>query len=238
MFNQIGGLNAIGAPLSPNQIGGENFIRHIGNDKLIFDFHEGSGTVCYDKSHCGNNGTLINPTDITWKRNELQFGGTSGYVETIQNLGVSGASPWFIGIWFKVVNNVQNGTIISIGIATDSNIFAPQQATDNDKFFLNYWSAENEVTATTGIDLRKGYNHIGISFDSTNIKLYINGGLFHTDPFPLNITNNPVRISGRPGGYDGQYGENIFKKVKIKNRVLSQIEIQQEYLANKFRGNN
>ncbi len=32
MFNQIGGLNSIGSPLSPDQIGGEDFIRHIGND--------------------------------------------------------------------------------------------------------------------------------------------------------------------------------------------------------------
>ncbi len=57
-MNSIGGLNAIGVPLSHNAIGGEPFIRHIGNDKLIFDFKEGSGTTIKDKSHCGNDGTF------------------------------------------------------------------------------------------------------------------------------------------------------------------------------------
>ena len=76
MFGQIGGLNAIGAPLLDNQIGGESFIRHIGNDKLLFDFHEGSGTTVHDKSHNNNNGTLgAGDAAPTWKRNSLYFDG-------------------------------------------------------------------------------------------------------------------------------------------------------------------
>ncbi len=77
MFGSIGNTSSgIGCPISSNQIGGENFIRHIGNDKLILDFHEGSGTTVYDKSHNGNNGTFgAGVKAPTWKRNSLYFDG-------------------------------------------------------------------------------------------------------------------------------------------------------------------
>lgn len=85
MFNQIGGLNAIGSPLPPDQIGGESFIRHIGNDKLIFDFHEGSGTTVHDKSGNGNDGTFgAGVKAPTWKRNSLYFDG-GDYIDLAAN---------------------------------------------------------------------------------------------------------------------------------------------------------
>ncbi len=55
--NSIGNGRGIGGALR-HALQGENFIRHIGNDKVIFDFHEGSGTTVKDKSHCGNDGAF------------------------------------------------------------------------------------------------------------------------------------------------------------------------------------
>ena len=76
MFNQIGNVNGIGAPLPPNQMGGENFIRHIGDDKLIFDFKSGNGTIVKDRSRESNNGTFgAGAAAPTWKRNGLYFDG-------------------------------------------------------------------------------------------------------------------------------------------------------------------
>ena len=89
MFGQIGGQQGTGGVI-PNSTGGENFIRHIGNDKLIFDFHEGSGTTVRDKSHNNNDGVFgAGAAAPTWKRNSLYFDG-GGYVDlTGINHGIS-----------------------------------------------------------------------------------------------------------------------------------------------------
>lgn len=88
-MNSIGGQCGIGIPLPNNQIGGENFIRHIGNDKLIFDFKEGSGTTVRDKSHCGNDGVF--PRDA--------IAGISEYPPAQSDTYVKATTKYSTGYW-------------------------------------------------------------------------------------------------------------------------------------------
>ena len=75
-MNSIGGNQGVGGPIPRNAIGGENFIRHIGNDKLIYDFKSGNGTTVKDRSREGNDGTFgAGAAAPTWKRNALYFDG-------------------------------------------------------------------------------------------------------------------------------------------------------------------
>lgn len=76
----IGGTRYIGGPLSPNTIGGDNYIRYIG-DRLVMDFHEGAGTTVRDLSGNGNGGTFGSGAAApTWERNRLSFDGANDYI--------------------------------------------------------------------------------------------------------------------------------------------------------------
>ena len=231
MFGQIGGLNAVGAPLPNNQIGGESFIRHIGNDKLIFDFHEGSGTVVHDKSHCGNNGTLgAGAAAPTWKRNSLYFNG-SNYVDLT---GIS--------------HRISTGECAFI--------FSFSNIRSNDYFFdqkidrLQIRNHENAIKIWTGVSL-KTLTDTGIDAvsplliqitrdNSGNLECYINEkkeGKGQTDIRDITYDGTSILVLGTNYGLVGYILTTMYS-FRILNKGLSGIECQQEYLANKFRGNN
>ena len=229
MFNQIGGLNAIGAPLSPNQIGGESFIRHIGNDKLIFDFHEGSGTKVYDKSHCGNNGTFAaGAAAPTWQRNSLYFDG-GDFIDLGSTHTLAVAKSTFL---VQIKPTVLSG--YHIIYLLDS----------TPKFYINvssykslFYNAQNNPEGDTAF-VANVSEHRGITHDGANTKFYLNGcpdGII-ANTVAVSTTASQGNIGGDTGGTQNLIG--IMYSFRVLDYALSQIEIQQEYLANKFRGNN
>lgn len=232
MFNQIGGLNSIGAPLPPNQIGGENFIRHVGSDKLILDFHEGSGTIVHDKSHCGNDGTLTNPTDLTWLRNELEFGGTNGYVST--TIDLTDYSEYTICIFFK-------------GYQVGTNIFVGQSKVGDRVFSMRYITAAasgERLSVYDGVNVIYGddisindkCHFIAVEEGSGNsFYLYQNGMLKDSDDGNLPSSSAITLLIGCEE--EVNYANTIMYFVSVLNKCLSGIECQNEYLLNKFSNN-
>lgn len=79
-MTKVGSTSGIGAPLSANRIGGDNFIRYIG-DRVILDFHEGGGMTVRDLSGNGNNGRIQGITELPiWERNCLNLDGIDDYI--------------------------------------------------------------------------------------------------------------------------------------------------------------
>ena len=230
MFGQIGGLNAIGAPLLDNQIGGESFIRHIGNDKLLFDFHEGSGTTVHDKSHNNNNGTLgAGDAAPTWKRNSLYFDG-GDYVDlTGINHGISTGEFSFC---FDITN-IPNGKFL-FEQETIRFLFA---ATDTKIYFYHVsvkCLTDSGITSIISLVLQ-------ITRDvSGNLECYVNGKSGDKDQSDTtDLTYNGTSIICLGTDKTNTYGATtIMYSFRILNKGLSGIECQQEYLVNKFRGNN
>jgi len=248
-MKSIGGLNAIGAPLSPNQIGGENFIRHIGNDKLIFDFKSGSGTTVKDRSREGNDGTLGSGAAApTWKRNSLYFDG-GDYVK-ITTMTDFDTNEGIIIVSFKVD---------SIGSQQDLFASSDEASTDywfnigiNDSGYFRFAMKDDEGIINSIV----GNQTVFVAGTR-----YIIAALSNGSSYSIFINGMPETFTVEKGSDDGKwlndvpYRDNVAIGAQVRNTVheyctgieyivryidgvLSQIEIQQEYLVNKFAGNN
>jgi len=232
MFGQIGGQCAIGAPSSPNQIGGESFIRHVGNDKLILDFHEGSGTVVYDKSHCGNNGTLADKdagTDYpTWLRNELSFDGVNNYININYDASLICSDLISMETVFKTDN-----------VATEQ-IFISRYPRWN----FQLYQSKPLIQITTlykqfSTMLSNQKYHLIITYDEVNTMAYSDGSFDKEEDFTVDINPGTEDVQiGKLVGYVSTFFDGIISLVRLYNKKLSGIEAQQIYLSNRFRGNN
>ena len=243
MFNSIGGQCGIGAPIS-EQIGGESFIRHIGSDKLIFDFKEGSGTTVYDKSHNGNNGTLADKDSgsdyPTWLRNSLSFDGANNYVDC----GNDSSLDLNILSVEIILYPTYNGTHTIIGSHTDANNYV--RYTNDDGEFTVYGRDGGNLFRAKMISQYTVNNWYSLTYTIGNLevpKIYTNG--------ILQITDNDSNDAGIDEHIlfgnlfiglwhvaDPRPFKGTIKKIHLCSKVLSQIEIQQNYLVQKFRGNN
>ena len=228
MFNQIGGLNAIGAPLGNDVIGGEDFIRHPGADKLIFDFKSGSGTVVYDKSREGNDGTLGSGAAApTWKRNSLYFDGG----DNVDLVGIGhGVSTGEFTLCFFLDEWAATGMVID-------------QETVR-MYLYNFASTVNftsKIISDTGISTTLPI-FVQITRDiSGNLECYINGksqnkGQSLTTDFTYNGIS-AVKLGSRYSE-DSTFITGTMYSFRILNKGLSGIEAFQIYLSDKFKGNN
>ncbi len=81
-MRKIGSTSGVGAPLAPNRVGGDEFIRRVG-DRLVMDMHEGCGPTIRDLSGRGNSGLLSgNPA---WERNRINFDGVNDHINSGNN---------------------------------------------------------------------------------------------------------------------------------------------------------
>lgn len=238
MFNQIGGLNAVGAPLPSNQIGGESFVRHIGNDKLILDFHGGSGTTVHDKSHCGNDGTFgAGAAAPTWKRNELCFDG-GDYITVADDDTLDITSEITLEAVLRVNNSA--GTYL---------IFDKRPGTTEYNYYFRinsgymrfaFYNAEHiNLTDDTARLEKEIRSHLVCVYDRTDIKLYKdNTKIKSASQASIMIGDASDLVIGKSNYDSVSYLDGSTYILRIYNKVLSPVEIQQNYLVNKFGANN
>ena len=230
-MRRVGGQCGIGSALSPNQIGGESFIRHIGNDKLIYDFKSGSGTVVHDKSHCGNNGTFgAGAAALTWRRNSLYFDGGDYVTLTGINHGISTGGLTFC---------------CSLSNFSDSNYLFDQQTVrfivnSSDDKIRSYQDSLGYLLTDSGISSITPISSQVTRDNSGNLECYVNGkssakGLSASTDVTYNGTSE-IRLGSSYTGSNRFTG--TMYSFRILNKGLSGIEAQQIYLSNKFRGNN
>lgn len=227
MFNSIGGVSGLGAPIQ-NQIGGENFIRHIGSDKLIFDFKSGSGTTVKDRSREGNDGTLgAGAKAPTWKINSLYFDG-GDYVDlTGITHGITAGAFTFC---FDL-NNASNYIFDQTGVRV---LFAVQ----NDKIRF-YLSATRYIT-DTGISSISPIMFQATRDISGNLECYINGKASNkgsSDTGDLTYDGvSDVGFGSNSNGTD-KFITTTVRSFRILSKCLSGIEAQQIFLSQKWKGN-
>ena len=247
MFGSVGGRQGIGAPIS-ERIGGENFIRHIGNDKLICDFHEGSGTTVHDKSHNNNDGTFgAGAAAPTWRRNSLYFNG-GDYINILDDptLNFGANTDFTLEAVIKTSTKVAYQYFIAKGDVGGTALYYIARVNITTGILLaalNDSVAEKGISGTTDISDGNWYHYIATANRSGDLTHYINEKQEGT---PVDISGmatidetGNLRISGRES--DSVWGflfTGYMSNIRIIAKALSQIEVQQEYLANKFRGNN
>ena len=233
-MNRIGCGRGIGGCLR-HSLQGENFIRHIGNDKLIFDFKENGGTVLRDKSHNNNNGVFgAGAVAPTWIRDGLSFDGASQVV-IADNVDIRFGTGDFT-IIMQIANYMAaDGTFLSKG-RTGA---AEWWLWDNDGNLRWYSNGSTMSMISSGITIRDdSKHHIVIRRKGSLGNMFFDGIDIKRDvTSSCDLSTDKVIYIGRSLS-GGDFCTATISYILICKKALSQIEIQQNYLANKFRSDN
>jgi len=192
-------------------------------------FDEGSGTVAYDSSGNGNDGTLTNgPTWATGKiGGALSFDGVDDYVgvATIQNVNGGGVtfSAWIKPTHFDSINypHIISGAGVSFHGA------GPAYISSNNKgrvgFYLGGSSAGNVFTRVVPLLV---WSHITAISNGTNYQIFWNGALEQQSSQTTGqVGDSAIMIGNKTGGSDRTW-LGLIDDVRIYNRALSTAEVQ------------
>ncbi|MBL7215044.1 MAG: C10 family peptidase [Phycisphaerae bacterium] len=171
--------------------------------------------------------------------NAFEFDGSSSWVESSLNAGITGNSDWTISFWMYTDNPLFSHNIISLGAYgtsfTTVGIAPGQTATE---LFVNLWESpdynggEGNEWFDVGIDLTGSWNHIAATYNGANLEFFVNGVSKKIKAAALNLADDKIYIGGRTGGYNESvnlYFDGWIDEVRIYNRALSVSEVQYLY---------
>jgi hypothetical protein len=189
-----------------------------------------TGTIWYDLSYSGNNGTLINgPTYSSDNGGSIVFDGVDDYVIVNSGANILSNVNYTKTAWFYVTNFATANNIIS---SNGGGQHAFWLASGN-KLNAGHNGAWSTVVSTTTLSLNTWYFG-AVTFSTTSgWKLYLNGVQESTSV-------NTTTFTGIGDLSVGSYWSNNFFTGRISigqiyNRILSASEILQNYDAQKSR---
>ncbi len=205
----------------------------------IWNFDNGTGTIAYDNSGYGNNGTLTNgplfATDTPYYvvgsgtgKYSMHFDGADDYIVFSNSTSLQVSNPMSFEFWFK--GNGFTGTYQQIlwkryesGGTQGWQAYANN--TDNRIGFI-IWS--NGVATYVYADYTPTtWEHFVGTYDGINIKIYKNG-IIVGGPVACIVTplvNTPLIISSATNPLNG-----FIDDVRIYGAALTASEIQQHYV--------
>lgn len=196
--------------------------------------YSGSGTTWRDLSGYNNNCTLVNsPTYNSSNGGGIVFNGTTQY-GSIADATSLNATTQTISVWYNTTNNLSGRASLVIG-KTDAanslngyNLFA-----DSSGQIKNATQTTNVIGSTITNSI---WFYVTMTFTSGgNSLIYINGSLAATtSTISFTIGSQPLRIGISQDTFWTAFAGRI-AKIDIYNRVLSAIEISQNYNATKAR---
>jgi hypothetical protein len=209
----------------------------ITNDDAVglvaaYSFEEGAGTTTSDLSGRGHTGTIAGATWTTAGKNgrALSFDGVNDMVSVADTAALdvtrvtvmAWVNPTTLSGWRTAVMKERPSGLAFALYAHDD---IPRPAG-----YVNL--AGNDRAAEGGVPIAlNAWTHLAMTFDGTNVRLYVNGALVKTAAFTGNITTsaNPLRIGGN--AIWGEYFAGLIDDVRIYNRALTQAELQADMNA-------
>ncbi|MBI2675044.1 MAG: LamG domain-containing protein [Candidatus Aenigmarchaeota archaeon] len=203
-----------------------------------WSFEEGSGNTTDDISQNINTGTLKPdcstsncPTWVTGKKsNGMQFDGVDEYIDILPSSSLDLVSKISIETW---VNHTVSASqfIVSKRISGSDDAYELATCTSpvgEACFAVFIGNVRKFVESDEALSLNT-WHHIVGTYDSINLKIYVDGVLKNTVPQTGNIdtTTDPVRIGW---GYDNSYAwKGVIDNVRIWNRALTADEVASLY---------
>ncbi|MFN8276742.1 MAG: LamG-like jellyroll fold domain-containing protein [Chitinophagales bacterium] len=210
-------LTALSTTSLPNPMIYIPVIPSIGNGYLNFsDFS-------------GNN---LNANFMSYLQTDADVNGTSDNAVVLNSTTQYGEIP------HQNLMNVTNQITVSCWFKA-SNIASPQRLIDkysaSGSYLLDIYQSRVRFLVAGGshspaLTLQSNtWYHVAATYDGVNVKVYINGTLYYTNPQSGNILNNinPIRL-----GIDQSGGNNLvgrLDEIRIYNSVLNDIQIQGLY---------
>jgi len=217
--------------LSDIYIGSNEILPGFVKKGLIFsiDAHNGksypgTGSTWFDLSGYDRHLSLYNsPTFDSSSGGALSFNGTNQYAETANWGLLTGATNFTVLTTFKIVNT-QNQTWISFGTGSTS---TSNQVGISTTAVGGLYS-NNTLLYETSNFLSNTWNTMGLTYNGTTLKMYINGNIAKRKNTSLNVGSSNLRIA-RSIVNANEYANVTLANLKIYNRALSDTEMSQNY---------
>jgi hypothetical protein len=210
-------------------------------------FDEGTGSIAYDSSAFGNNGTLMNgPTwvdGLPLLGKALEF--DTDYVRVPSSPILEFSNPITVMAWAKSEASTGDYQIICGKWFDDDGEFigsfdlefAPDGITPS--FTVVRTGDQYRPQDFSSIEVPSGqWAHIAGTYDNDTNRIYVNGVLAGSISLPgtMNTGTQPVAIGAHVVPYERNWFNGIIDEVKIYSRVLSAEEIKAEFEAGFIRG--
>jgi hypothetical protein len=199
--------------------------------------YAGAGFDWYDVSGNSYICTLINGP--TYSNGAIVFDGTNDFVDLTYpysvSIAASGNAARSMFVWIKTTYT-SNQAFISTGTAANSQSFNLVKYGS----YIGVMGYNNDYypsTGNAGILITDGvWHYIGVTFDGTNLRMYVDGILDNTSgtlTYSTTGQNNFIGKSSHTGNEN--YTNGSMGMVHVYNRALSGAEVLQNYNATKGR---
>ena len=203
--------------------------------------YSGSGTTWTDISSKGNNGTLTNgPTFSSGNGGAIVFDGTNDYVSETSGLSDSFLQgDWSISFWanFDTVNTGTGGANDRPLLHHGSSATRKGLHLTNRSSKIKFGLYADDMNSSQNLIADTWYNFVFTLNNTSYLKqIYINGLLdaSGTGGGAYTGTGSNTRIGGKVLGF-GLYFDGNMSIVAAYNRVLTALEVKQNYNAIKGR---
>jgi prepilin-type N-terminal cleavage/methylation domain-containing protein len=192
-----------------------------------------TGNIVLDGSGYGNHGTVNGATLVAGMEqlgNALSFDGVNDYVGIINESNFDMTTNLTLEAWI----NIDGGATVNSGIIEKYEAYQIMFQNSANKIFYRRsivgdlyptWQESNTVIS------RGQWHHLVMTYDATQLKLYINGSIDKITNLSGSLNNSvyPVRI-----GYSyttPSYAKGIIDEVRIYNQALTTAQIKSQYHA-------
>ncbi len=216
----------------------KNFLRNglvLYSDAGNTNSYPGTGDDWYDISDNGNNAKLNNCSYSSDNGGSIVFNGSSGYANISNNLSNLTTTPATISCWIKA--SYANGNQIVFGNYT-TKIGLGLYYSGGVKYFIVKVGSGSDAKPTFNVNsefVNDTFNHVVVTYDeSTNSNLWLNNVQITTTgsnnywTWTVDETNIGKRSTGT-------YLKGNVYNIQVYNRILSEIEISQNYNIDKSR---
>ncbi|KQX48844.1 LamG-like jellyroll fold domain-containing protein [Paenibacillus sp. Root444D2] len=189
-----------------------------------YKFDETSGTTGADSTEFVHNATIVNGTWTSGKiGGSLNFNGTSSYATTphvLDPASPSNVRGFTAAAWVKLDNSSGGVQLILQQDGTNGKIWLCRRSDGTLETFLGGTATISMGTIPLGT-----WTHVGLTYDGTTARLYLNGVLDTSH----NVTANSEAVGGMIIGADKLLGElwnGEIDDVSIYNRKLTAQEMK------------
>ena len=192
-------------------------------------FDEGQGTIAYDSSDCGNNGSFVR--GVGWTENgkydnALYFDGTpesSGItIPHSDSLNITGDIT--VEAWFMLEKGDQHGNIVTKWEGTGIRSWILDITSGKLRFGVTSDGTSIVGVYSRALEYGKWYHAAATHVLGKNINLYLDDALEANMPYTEGIHEGDSNISIGRYGITGTF-EDIIDEVRIYNSALDEYEL-------------
>ncbi len=187
---------------------------------------DGSGTIAYDSSGNGNDGTFNGTPQwvVGHLGGALEFDGSDDYVDCGNNAIFDITEQITLSVWVKT-NDAGNGQQNMWLGKGDHNYAIKHEQGNNIQFFV--YSSGDWHSANYAIDssFNGVWHHVAGTFDGSELLVYLDGELVVTLLYTGSIETRTHNVSmGENSEASGRFYDGLLDDARIYNRALSGAE--------------